>query len=162
VVDLDSIPPYAIVSHTWGRWRIPGEGKRLNGVLWAVPANSRFDVKTLPAMIQKASFSEKYVWIDLFCIPQDCRDTEQQDICRSELMRQAFIFKNANTAAAWLFEIDDWRPTAAALAYLAIYYDPSLTPRYGQAFRDLSAKYANDRCGLLLNNDVPVSWFSSL
>ena len=179
VQDLDEAPPYAIVSHTWGRWRIPGQDVAVPGLPWLVPANSRFDVAALPDMLQEAGFPEDHVWIDLFCIPQDRGDTEQQRICRSELVRQAYIFQGASTAVAWLFDVDDWRPVSAALAYLAVEYHNNATtkehteqtPLY-EMILAASAEHASDRCGLLEgdpyaashgNGDLTViSWFSSL
>jgi hypothetical protein len=180
VSDLAVTPPYAIISHTWGRWRIPGVNVEVSGVPWAVPANTRFDVATLPAMIENAVFPEAYVWIDLFCIPQDRNDPEQQRICRTELIRQAHIFRNAETAVAWLFDVEDWGPTAAALAYLAIEFHNGTTneehtesmPLYNMILQ-AAGDHANRRCGLL-EGDVYVegydddddaaviSWLSSL
>ncbi|XTI83269.1 hypothetical protein V2W45_92302 [Cenococcum geophilum] len=177
VSDLGISPMYAIISHTWGRWRIPGENIEIPGVPWAVPANTRFDVATLPAMIENAAFPEDYVWIDLFCIPQDRDDPEQQRICRMELIRQANIFRNAATAVAWLFDVEDWGPTAAALAYLAVEFHNNSTneehtesmPLYNLILQ-AAGEHANRRCGLLegdiyakSGDDVEfISWFSSL
>ncbi|KAH8757104.1 hypothetical protein BGZ57DRAFT_646070 [Hyaloscypha finlandica] len=179
VADFDVLPQYAVISHTWGRWRTPGEDVIMEGVPWTVPANSRFDVATLPDMIEQALFAEDYAWIDLFCIPQDRNDAEQQRICCRELTRQMQIFKNANTAVAWIFDVEDWRPTAAALAYLAIVFHNNST---GKDTTDLmplyemvlaaAAEHATDRCGLM-DGDVYADsgieghasangWFSSL
>ena len=173
VFDLAVAPWYAVISHTWGRWRIPGVDVPVEGVPWPVPANTRFDVATLPSLLQNAGFVEDYVWIDLFCIPQDRNDSAQQSICRVELMRQGSIFHNAQTAVAWLFEVEDWRPTAAALAYMAIEYhnnctsdDTELTPLYEMVL-ETTARFAGDRCGLVLGDfddeeKEVIGWFSSL
>lgn len=173
VFDLLFVPRYDVISHTWGRWRIPGVDVPIEGVPWAVPANSRFDVTTLPSLLQNAGFVADYVWVDLFCIPQDRNDPAQQAICRMELMRQASIFQKAETAVAWLFDIENWRPTAAALGYMAIEYhnnctsdDTELKPLYEMVL-ETTAGFAADRCGLLLGNlddeeKEIIGWFSSL
>lgn len=45
-------PVYTIISHTWGRWRIPqtqpNSNMSIRGVPWLVPRNTRFDIETLP------------------------------------------------------------------------------------------------------------------
>jgi hypothetical protein len=42
----------------------------------------------------------RYVWFDLFCIPQ-----EGGEIMAREIARQALIFRNAKVAVAWLNDI---------------------------------------------------------
>jgi hypothetical protein len=123
-------------------------------------------------MIEKARFPEQYACIDLFCIPQNCsNDSEQQGICQSEIGRQAHIFQNAGTAVAWLWEIEDWRPTAAAVAYLAVAFHNSTDerPLYDHLLVAY-AKHTADRCGLVEGaiygehhrDASAIGWFSSL
>jgi hypothetical protein len=61
VEELREPPEYIRVSHTWGRW--------LPGVPWLVPPNSKFEVRSLPAEVERA-FASGYVWLDPLCIPR--------------------------------------------------------------------------------------------
>jgi hypothetical protein len=106
VHDLPETPEYVVISHTWGRWRIPGAGLSIPGVDWRVPQNTIFQVQDLPAMIYncRSTFLPcKYLWIDLFCIPQD-----RSERATLEIARQAEIFGAAHTAIAWLNNVDSW------------------------------------------------------
>ncbi len=111
---------YGIVSHTWGRWRLEGEGVRVPGVPWLVPRIGTFDVRRQPGMLAAAGFPERYVWVDLLCIPQEEDVGWQARICRAELPRRAAIFGNAGTAVAWLNDAPGWRGAEAAIAWLAL------------------------------------------
>jgi hypothetical protein len=173
VFEENIMPQYAVITHTWGRWRTPGVDISIDNVPWAVPANSRFDVSALPTLLEGAGFAETYVWIDLLCIPQDRSDGAQQAICRMELMRQASIFHNAETAVAWIYDIEKWRPVSAALAYLANNFynnntsdDTYLKPLYEMVI-ETTAECASDPCGLLQGavgdeKREVIGWFSSL
>ncbi|KAI1445931.1 hypothetical protein F5Y02DRAFT_417541 [Annulohypoxylon stygium] len=57
---------YLVVSHTWGRWRIAGEGATVSGVPWLVPRNTVFDVADLPKILSNVPFKTRYVWFDLY------------------------------------------------------------------------------------------------
>ena len=113
---------YLAISHTWGRWEIGGKTRRITGVPWAVPQNSRFEVKNLPYLLTRLPFSVAYVWIDLLCIPQDNSRPEFEAIKRQEISRQASIFSGAACAMAWLNDIADWRGLRQALEWLSIRY----------------------------------------
>lgn len=114
---------YGIVSHTWGRWRKPGRGIVLPGApLWRIPENTRFDVTALPRMLRKAGFAEKWVWLDLLCIPQDTSDPALASVCQQEIARQAAIFRRADTAVAWLNDISDWADGEAVITYLGLFF----------------------------------------
>lgn len=111
---------YAILSYTWGRWRRPGTGIRFTGVPWYVPANDRFDVTKLPETLRWCGFQERYIWVDIFCIPQRSDDEALAKICQQELARQATIFRHATTAVAWFQDIDGWDDATWNLEYEAL------------------------------------------
>lgn len=113
--DLGFQPEYCCVSHTWGRWRkkaIPVEG-----VPWLVPQNLRFDVEMLPEHLQRIRPQPVFVWIDLFCIPQDGSQKAEE-----EIDRQAIIFQNAARCIAWMTDIGEWDNTMKALEWLGVAY----------------------------------------
>ena len=111
---------YLAISHTWGRWEIGGETRKIDGVQWAVPRNSIFEVFDLPILLDRLPFSVAYIWIDLFRIPQDNSQPEFGAIKRQEISRQASIFSGAACAVAWLNDIADWRGLRQALEWLSI------------------------------------------
>lgn len=115
VGDLRTEPEYCCISHTWGRWRkvaIP-----IDGVPWLVPQNERFEVKKLPEHLQQIRPRVRYIWIDLFCIPQD--GSKKAD---EEINRQASIFQNAARCIAWINDARQWSGTEKALDWLGISY----------------------------------------
>ncbi|KAL4904138.1 hypothetical protein BDW74DRAFT_168572 [Aspergillus multicolor] len=99
---------YAIISHTWGQIREKGAMIRVFGVPWRVLKIRSYDVKKLPRMIKDAGFAERYIWMDLLCIPQDTR------------VKQLTIFKNAKTAVIWLNNVSSWDNTRSAVAWLGL------------------------------------------
>lgn len=103
-------------------WEIGGETSRIDGVPWAIPQNSQFEVGELPDLLTRLPFSVAYVWIDLLCIPQDNSRPEFDAIKRREISRQASIFSGAACAMAWLNDIADWRGLRQALEWLSIRY----------------------------------------
>jgi len=119
VDELRSPPQYTVVSHTWGRWRIGKTGISVKGVPWLVPRNSKFNVHYLPDMLQKSRFpfQSRYVWLDLVCIPQD---RSQRTVI--EISRQASIFAGADSAVAWLNEINSWDGMKSALHWMTAKY----------------------------------------
>ena len=127
--------PYICINHTWGRWILKdstGEPLTANivGVPWPIPRNSKFDVESLPDLLQGASLPEKHVWFDLLCIPQ-CG--YQQDIMESEIARQAAIFGTSRLTGAWLNDIEDWIGTQHALRLLSAQYFEQTS--WGPGFR---------------------------
>lgn len=129
------VVPYICVSHTWGRWILKdstGEPLKANivGVPWPIPRNSKFDVESLPDMLQGASLPEMHVWFDLLCIPQ-CG--YQQDVMESEIARQAAIFGTSRLTGAWLNDIEDWAGTQHALRWLSAQYFEKTS--WGPGFR---------------------------
>ena len=178
--------PYICISHTWGRWILTDSENKpqkaiVKGVLWPIPKNSKFDVQSLPELLQNANLPEKYVWFDLLCIPQ-CG--YQQDIMDSEIARQAAIFGTSHFTGAWLNDIDDWNGTRHAMAWLSGQY--FLQTSWGSGFRfgdtaphfinapqiespisnvDLSVLEQNAHCPaniLSEEQDQVPSWFTSL
>ncbi|KAI0190484.1 hypothetical protein EV127DRAFT_430400 [Xylaria flabelliformis] len=113
VQNLESLPNYTCISHTWGRWRdesVPGIN--LSGVPWLVPRNTRFQVEYLPDRLA-ACFPGWYIWLDLFCIPQDGSTRAAEEIAR-----QAEIFGNARTTIVWLNDITDWTGLRQTIRWL--------------------------------------------
>lgn len=115
VSELGIEPEYCCVSHTWGRWRkrdVPVEG-----VPWLVPQNERFDVEKLPEHLQQICPRVSFVWIDLFCIPQDGSSKADE-----EINRQALIFQNASRCIAWINDVVGWTSTMKSLDWFGVCY----------------------------------------
>ena len=114
-------PQYVCISHTWGRWRKSREGGTLiPGVPWLVPENTKFDVAGLPKEI--SCLDSRYVWIDLFCIPQ-----EGSELQKIEIARQATIFRNARDCYAGINDVHDWGSVEVPLEWLGPCYLKSTT-----------------------------------
>ncbi|KAI4600083.1 hypothetical protein KJ359_001185 [Pestalotiopsis sp. 9143b] len=172
---IDSPMRYGIISHTWGRWRQDNSVK-VDGVPWLVPSLSRYDVRGIPQMIHDAGFPEPYVWIDLFCIPQEMATTWQAEICKQELPRQAAIFQNAATAVVWLSDIDDWSAIDPIISWLSLEYMSAHSMlEYDRAFdiasaREVIREQASSSDGLSISTiekdgnvrQGPPGWFTSL
>ena len=97
--ELNFRPEYTVISHTWGRWA-KDQPVEVDGIKWKVPQNHRFEVKDLPHQLRKIPSKTRYVWFDLFCIPQDGSIKGMEEIAR-----QATIFRNAKTAIAWINDV---------------------------------------------------------
>ena len=106
---------YCCVSHTWGRWR--KDAIPIEGVPWLVPQNEKFDVERLPEYLQQVRPRIRFIWIDLFCIPQD-GSLKAGD----EINRQALIFQNASRCIAWINDARHWGGTVKALDWLGVSY----------------------------------------
>ncbi|KAF2122737.1 hypothetical protein BDV96DRAFT_561294 [Lophiotrema nucula] len=117
VNDPEQNPPYLVISHTWGRWEIPGQKVRVSGVPWPVPCNRLFNVQEIPMVLSRVQFDVQYVWLDLVCIPQDGSPLQQ-----IEIGRQADIFSSARYAAIWANQIHDWTGLRATIAWLGLRY----------------------------------------
>lgn len=175
---------YAIISYTWGRWRKPGDGVKLPGVpFWRVPENTRFDINKFPSTLKRLGFREKYVWVDVLCIPQrpaaGSLPVNLAEICQQELARQAVIFQRATTAVAWFHDIPDWADIHWNLDYMALsFLRYSINPAYDRelfhAINDYllrSASQSAEQSGLTfmqhydelnISKPVPVTWLTSL
>lgn len=116
VSSLNVVPEYFAISHTWGRWRIPGREKFVAGVEgWAVPENTLFDVDGLSEILSSFPIESRFVWFDLICIPQD-----RSERAATEIARQATIFKNAKHCIVWLNTVDNWQGLRDAVELMAI------------------------------------------
>lgn len=176
VDDLPSCPEYVCISHTWGRWR-KETSVLIPGVEWAVPENTRYDVHTLPDILKE--LGSRYVWFDLFCIPQEYGD-ERQAI---EISRQASIFRNSQKCIAWLNNCASFEGVDAALKWLAVYYLKATSTKFDSdwidsrlkdleagadstvEFMEMPERYASLPTALLQRHRVleeHVGWFSSL
>jgi hypothetical protein len=89
----------------------------LEKVPWAVPLNIRFDVSALPDVFSQQSWKTKYLWFDLFCIPQD-----GSKLANVEISRQADIFRNSTTSVAWLSDVESWDAVSNVVTWLALSY----------------------------------------
>lgn len=69
---------------------------------WLVPRNSIFAVEDLPAELAN-TFEQGYIWLDLFCIPQN-----RSELSMTEIARQAKILSTADAVVAWANNILDW------------------------------------------------------
>ncbi|KAH6685833.1 hypothetical protein F5X68DRAFT_135678 [Plectosphaerella plurivora] len=114
VKTLTKCPEYLCISHTWGRWK-KSTSVAMPNVPWRVPENHMYDVKTLPEQLKHLGF--QYVWLDLFCIPQDEEDTDRK---RTEVAKQASIFKGSARCIAWLHDVESWQGVLAALDWIAL------------------------------------------
>lgn len=114
VAEFECCPAYACISHTWGRWR-KMTSANVNGVDWLVPENELYDVRDLPKKLRLLPF--RYLWLDLFCIPQDGSPAADEEIAR-----QTAIFKGAAACLAWMHDVDTWQGMKIALEWLCKQY----------------------------------------
>lgn len=162
---------YICISHTWGRWKVE-PAAIIPGVPWPVPRNTKFDVEQLPE--QLSLLGRRYIWMDLFCIPQ-----ERSARTNIEIARQAAIFRNSSACIAWLNEIESWEGLQASLAWLSLRFSSSTTrPFPGLELDSPLSELAQEIADVanlptkLMNiapatEDVPfgqdpVGWFTSL
>ena len=119
--DLDTFVDYTAVSHTWGRWTM-GKPVKVKGVPWRVPPNRKFEVRKLGTRLGGLRCGTRYIWIDLFCIPQD-----GSAIGAAEIARQAQIFVIAKYAVAWLNDVSDFDCLSSTLRFMVLallYFTP--------------------------------------
>lgn len=165
-VSIAEPPEYICISHTWGRWR--EESLPMPGVPWDVPRNSRFTLEDLPHQLKILGY--QFVWIDLFCIPQD-GSAEADD----EIARQASIFRGCRAAIAWLNDVESWDGVKSALAWLSLKIQRNTTKPYDSPTAEYrlvtdtelaaAAEAAGSPAELCERQgpaDVPTRWFSSL
>lgn len=127
-------PEYICISHTWGRWRIPGQAAQLPGVPWPVPENTLYDVRDLPDMLER--LGERYIWFDLFCIPQIRGDPRAQ----REISHQAAIFRHSKRCIAWLHQCPSFDGVLDALRWLAFRF-LKMTTREGNPLDDIDRTF---------------------
>ncbi|KAH6973135.1 hypothetical protein BKA56DRAFT_620497 [Ilyonectria sp. MPI-CAGE-AT-0026] len=168
IAQLDRRPLYAVISHTWGRWRSQKPSVTVDGVPWLVPQNSRFDVQRLPDMLQRMDVTTRYIWIDLFCIPQDRSDPEQAAVYNSEVDRQAEIFASAHSGVIWLNDINSWSGLSETISWLCLQYLKLCHPNVRSLLPtqiDSITGQAQKPTGLFGDDTAatePSGWFSSL
>jgi hypothetical protein len=150
--ELDDFVDYTAISHTWGRWTLKGRWRqktkfvKVAGVPWKVPRNERFDVLKLGERLDGLACQTRYVWIDLFCIPQN-----GGPIMREEIARQADIFRNAKYAVAWLNDVDSFDCLNAALKFMLLTLIDFAPSSREQEFKD---KLLDDEWNMLAHNSI--------
>lgn len=160
------------ISHTWGRWRVKGEGVSISKVPWPVPQNTRFFVEELPEILarHKSAFETPYIWLDLFCIPRD-----RSERAAIEISRQAAISGAAARAIVWLNDVDNWDGLHAAIKWLILAYLKDYNSKgydVEQAVSDAAVKAVintqlfeaydhSDESTISLGTN-PSGWFASL
>ncbi|CAK4034565.1 Hypothetical predicted protein [Lecanosticta acicola] len=169
--ELATFVAYTCISHTWGRYtKTPKEYSGVPGVPWKVPTNSKFDVLELGKRLKGLSCETRYVWIDLFCIPQD-----GSELGRAEIARQAQIFQNAEYVVAWFNDVESFASLREALVIMALQllqFPPDCQEhRFAVSCQVIAEqKLSNNPTGLLMHwddrFDSPVGqanpWFTSL
>jgi hypothetical protein len=122
VKDLECCPPYTCISHTWGRlMKDNAPTVKVKGVdSWEVPQIESYNVEDLPGTFEGQKWKTKYLWFDLFCIPQDEKMASLKD---REVSRQASIFGRCRECVVWLNDIEaSWGAVQQALQWLSAQY----------------------------------------
>jgi hypothetical protein len=168
---LPATPKYICITHTWGRWIDEKNGPaKICGVQWDVPRNTRFSVTELPKTLSTA-FVSGYIWLDLFCIPQD-----RSVLALAEISRQAMIFSQADSVIAWLNDNEKgWSCLQQSAKWLSIFYVVrSIDKEYISSQNAILAECedaADDFMELMVevsnepdveNEFSPLGWFTSL
>lgn len=167
VHELASCPAYTCISHTWGRWRTNSD-IFVPGVPWLVPENTLYDVQDLPRQLMQLGFA--FIWLDLFCIPQDGSDRAEKEIAN-----QSAIFKGSQNCIAWINDADSWDNLQGALDWLSLKFlkttsrvdDDDIDEKLAMASDAASGSTGLMRLGpgLEITDDYvgePSFWFSSL
>ena len=164
VAGFETCPPYACISHTWGRWRKPTSAN-VNGVEWLVPENELYDVRDLPQRLRQ--LRSRYLWLDLFCIPQDGSHAANEEIAR-----QTAIFKAAAACIAWMHDVDTWKGMDTALEwlckkYLSMTEDFRCSETESETLRRQDSTPSSQSLSLMQRYSTneqwePSTWFSSL
>jgi len=170
-------PHYIVISHTWGRWRkIPFSDVPVPGVPWPVPENTLFNVISLPSLLARVPFAARYIWFDLFCIPQNMSDPNFEARAKTEIANQGTIFKRAFLACAWFNWIPSWDGLRNAIEWLSLVYVDCNEPSAFrlQEARDKAKLRAEEPTSLLyphqsaaegradVTDSQPSGWFTSL
>ncbi|KAH6697287.1 hypothetical protein F5X68DRAFT_238658 [Plectosphaerella plurivora] len=114
VAELSACPEYVCISHTWGRWRPKDRTSvEVPGIPWLVPENTLYDVRDVPEQLVR--LKHRYIWLDLFCIPQD--KSKRAEI---EISRQTFIFQGSSHCIAWVYDVESWDGVGAALDWICL------------------------------------------
>jgi hypothetical protein len=141
---------YTCISHTWGHWR-KKEWVTMPGVPWRVPSNTRFDIEKLPGIFynMKDRFATNFIWLDLFCMPQETTDSQFLSILKAEIARQAVIFQNAFACVAWLNYVNHWVAEYCTIGWLSAQF-VTLGSRPGMSNAESILEAADHGCYLPL------------
>ncbi len=146
---------YYCISHTWGRWR-KKHPVNVPHVNWLVPANTRFDVQSLPEAFQRLEWPVQYLWFDLFCIPQE-KCSEQAE----EIGKQAEIFSRAKCTVIWMHDVLDWTVLENNVVWLGLNYlrhtapeDPIVQGHYEK----FTKKLQEESSSLAISKDILDPW----
>lgn len=166
VDELNHCPEYTCISHTWGRWRIKDQSFQIPGVAWLVPANTLYDVRELPHMLDR--LGDRYIWFDLFCIPQ-IRGDKRAEL---EISRQAAIFRHSRRCVAWLNQCPGWKGVVDTLKWVAFTFlksttrDDEATKLYARSLSALTASMSGTielmRYDSSSSAETFDPWFTSL
>ncbi|KAI0106436.1 hypothetical protein GGR51DRAFT_517671 [Nemania sp. FL0031] len=112
-------PEFVFISHTWGsdidtshNWvTIPG-------VPWNVPRIKTFRIEELPDKL--ARLQSRYVWIDLFTVPQGPENDELRTLQTEEISKQPGILRKAKSAMAWLSDMPGWSIMQGVTQFLGL------------------------------------------
>lgn len=74
---------------------------------------------------------QRYVWFDLFCIPQ----TDGSERAAIEISRQASIFRHSKRCVAWLSQCPSWNGVLSAFRWLAFDYHRTMNRPHSQSAR---------------------------
>lgn len=177
-------PDYACISHTWGRWVDRTKPPfKIPGVPWPVPRirSQRFNVMGLPKELKKLGY--RYIWMDLFCIPQTprkpwsltCRRqilAEWKERADDEIARQSQIFHGSAKCIAWLNDVSSWTAINLAIRWMGLHFlqqtglvridIPSDTAQRS-GFIEYEAHLDNEQTTSRgLRPQINIGWFTSL
>ncbi|KAH8781621.1 hypothetical protein BGZ57DRAFT_853190 [Hyaloscypha finlandica] len=108
----DGPPPYEVLSYTWGR-AASNEWEEVQGIPWQVRSSTGLPISRILEAL--SVFSGTYIWIDIFCIPQNCPSAKAREIAR-----QAQIFRGATGGVAWLHQTAAVLPLVIGIASWAL------------------------------------------
>ena len=79
-----------------------------SGVPWLIPLNARFDTRNLPDLLSHVPGGNRYIWLDLVCVPQGDVDPVLSRVRKQEIGRQASIFGNTQYVIVWFNDYDSF------------------------------------------------------
>ena len=146
----------------------------LPSLQWKIPQNERFEVSDLPQLFENLPC--EYVWFDLLTIPQGSLSKEMYDLQRTEIARQAVIFRSATSAVAWFNNIHAWCTLPSTIRFLCheylrhfnvadnsdkeLFHMPDGDLAAANAFIDLFDPHEKEKQDP--NHRKPNPWFTSL
>jgi hypothetical protein len=150
VHELPALPKYVCISHTWGRWRVKDSAVHIPGVdEWLVPEveDRSYRVQDLPQQFAQATsrLDIRYIWFDLFCIPQVDDKHKLYRRSQEEINNQAAIFGGSQACVAWINEINSWDDMRYALDYICLEFLQSTSATDDEATIRQMLKLAHNR-----------------